>query len=82
MYVCLEPLGQPMTKDIQYLDFDDLVAQMRADCDAGVQIAITKAPIMYQMSPADPGMIERIFEDGTRDVGIRENGKFTKIHSL
>lgn len=52
---------------------------MRADSNARVQSAITKAPIMYQTSPSNPGLIERIFEGGTRDAGLQKDGVFIRV---
>lgn len=63
------------------INFDELVEEMRRASEAGDKARIPQAPAMYQMSPSQPGMIERILEDGTREIGIRKDGEFVPVES-
>jgi len=38
--------------------------------------AVTSADVKYQASPFYPGYLERINEDGSRDVGLFKEGEF------
>jgi len=38
--------------------------------------AVTSADVRYQASPFYPGYLERINEDGSREVGLFEGGRF------
>ena len=40
---------------------------------------VTSARVRYETDPAMPGILVRINEDGSRDVGQFKNGKFIKI---
>lgn len=68
-------------KNIQRVEFDDLADETRKASTSGDATGIDNAPIMYQMSRSHPGLIERIFEDGTRDLGIRKDGVFVPLES-
>jgi len=65
------------------VDKDVLFSSLESMRSAGtLSQTVTAAKTKYQASPSHPGYLERIKDDGTRDVGMFKGGKFKVAKDL
>ena len=61
----------------QWIDPNELFAEIEKTRETGeIRRDLTTANPCYQVSRKFPGCIERIFDNGKKDIGLFANGKF------